>query len=72
MARQPTVTTMNLFPVNEKAGDVSAPNIAAAPRNVKSMGLFPQPDGFVFPFAKDDGLKMADPGCVELWNCFFL
>ncbi|GLT62858.1 hypothetical protein SLA2020_354610 [Shorea laevis] len=66
IARQPTVTTMNLFPVNEKAGDVSAPNIAAAPRNMKSMDLFPQQAGYEFPLAKDGGLKVAGPGSAKL------
>ncbi|XVF48860.1 hypothetical protein PTKIN_Ptkin03bG0222300 [Pterospermum kingtungense] len=58
--------TMNLFPVNDKSGDVCGRNIAAAPRNLRSMDLFPQHSGFVSPVAKDDGLKRVDSGVTGM------
>ncbi|OMO67147.1 Tify [Corchorus capsularis] len=55
--------TMNFFPVN----DVCGRNIAAPPRNLKSMDLFPQQAGFSSPASKDDGLKRVD-SCVSSLN----
>ncbi|KAJ0030852.1 protein TIFY 10A-like [Pistacia vera] len=44
--RRPAATTMNLFPIFEKSGDVLPQNAAAAPRNLESMNFFPQLTGF--------------------------
>lgn len=54
MLRQ-TATTMNLFPVNEKQGDVSSRNMATTARtNFRSMDLFPQQAGFAPSVPKEE------------------
>ncbi|XP_022749996.1 protein TIFY 10A-like isoform X2 [Durio zibethinus] len=57
--------TMNLFPVNPMSGDVCGRNVGA-PRNLRSMGLFPQQAGFSAPASKDDGLKRDDSSVTSL------
>lgn len=57
--------TMNLFPVNQMSGDVCAENVGA-PRNLRSMDLFPQQAGFSTPALKDDGLKRVDSSVTSL------
>ncbi|XWS70102.1 hypothetical protein CRYUN_Cryun03dG0020400 [Craigia yunnanensis] len=57
--------TMNLFPLNEKSGDVCGRNVAA-PRNLRSMDLFPQQAGFSSSVAKDDGLKRVDSSVTSM------
>ena len=57
--------TMILFPSNEKSGDVCGRNVAA-PRNLRSMDLFPQQAGFSSPVDKDDGLKMVDSSVTSM------
>ncbi|GMI92650.1 jasmonate-zim-domain protein 1 [Hibiscus trionum] len=52
-------TTMNLFPVDNKSGDVSSRTVGA-PRNLGSMDLFPQQAGFSAPAPKDDVRKRVD------------
>ncbi|XWS17518.1 hypothetical protein CRYUN_Cryun33cG0074500 [Craigia yunnanensis] len=57
--------TMNLFPVNQMSGDVCGSNVGA-PRNLRSMDLFPQQAGFSTPASKDDGLKRVDSSVTSL------
>ncbi|XVE53950.1 hypothetical protein DITRI_Ditri03aG0043400 [Diplodiscus trichospermus] len=57
--------TMNLFPVNQMSGDVCGLNVGA-PRNLRSMDLFPQQAGFSTPVSKDDGLKRVDSSVTSL------
>ncbi|XVF35165.1 hypothetical protein REPUB_Repub18cG0121400 [Reevesia pubescens] len=57
--------TMNLFPVNGNSGDVCGRN-TGAPRNLRSMDLFPQQAGFSSPVSKEDGLKRVDSGVTSL------
>ena len=57
--------TMNLFPVNQMSGDVCGPNVGA-PRNLRSMDLFPQQAGFSTPASKDDGLKRVNSSVTSL------
>ncbi|KAL4332994.1 hypothetical protein GQ457_07G039530 [Hibiscus cannabinus] len=48
--------TMNLFPVDDKSGDVCSRTVGA-PRNLGSMDLFPQRAGFSAPAPKDNVRK---------------
>lgn len=57
MPRLSTTSTMNLFPMIEKSGDVFAHN-TGAPRNLESMNLFPQQAGFA---CKKDTPSVVDP-----------
>ena len=50
--RQAATTTMNLFPMTEKAAAVSG--IPARNMNLKSMNLFPQQAGFGSAVSNDD------------------
>ncbi|KAB1209401.1 Protein TIFY 10A [Morella rubra] len=52
MYRQ-TAPTMNLFPIKEKFGEVSALHAAAA-GNLQPMDLFPQPAGFAASLSKEE------------------
>lgn len=42
-----SVTTMNLFPIDDKVSDVSPNRNVMAPQNLRSMEFYPQQVGFV-------------------------
>lgn len=60
--------TMNLFPVNDKSGDVFGRKINAAPRSLRSMDLFPQHSTGLSPptVAKVDCLKRVDSSVTSM------
>ncbi|KAE8724469.1 Pectin lyase-like superfamily protein isoform 1 [Hibiscus syriacus] len=62
-------TTMDLFPVDGKSGDVSGRTVGA-PRNLRSMDLFPQRAGFSVPAPKDDAPKRVDCSTATNMNKF--
>ncbi|KAJ9183718.1 hypothetical protein P3X46_007530 [Hevea brasiliensis] len=59
MVRQ-VATTMNLFPMSEKQGDVSTTNKPTTRTNLISMDLFPQQAGFTTSAPKEDVQKSRD------------
>ncbi|KAE8714077.1 putative polygalacturonase-like [Hibiscus syriacus] len=68
-------TTMNLFPVDDKSGDVCSQTVGA-PRNLRSMDLCPQGAGFLALAPKDDvrkrvecsvtNMKMSEPQTAQM------
>uniref|UniRef100_A0A5B7ALI5 Protein TIFY n=2 Tax=Davidia involucrata TaxID=16924 RepID=A0A5B7ALI5_DAVIN len=61
-------TTMNLFPMIEKSGEVSGVstrNAAPMSRNLKSMNLFPQQTGFASTVPKEEVPKKADSSVIK-------
>lgn len=72
MYRQ-TAPTMNLFPINEKLGDVSGRTEPAC-RYFNPVDLFPQPAGFSTSFPKEEVPKIASDSrwARLLVSCAFL
>lgn len=64
MYRQ-TAPTMNLFPINEKLGDVSGRTEPAC-RYFNPVDVFPQPAGFSTSFPKEEVPKIASDSRVKM------